>query len=254
MNFPSLEGRATRGRAVQPSGFTLIELLVVIAIIAILAAILFPVFARARENARRSSCQSQLKQLSLGVFQYTQDYDEKFPPVMVGAANWTTMTQPYLKSTQILICPSQSGTGLGTYPSYGMNVNLSVNGGVGGAEVHGISQAQVNHPSELIMLADDNLERIANQCDGYGLSGAYVNTGGYAPLWWDPRTQRGGLNTVIWFGTRLDVVGPDARHLGGANAAYADGHVKWVKYDNLYVPPTGLAAIENWKQWYAAAP
>jgi prepilin-type N-terminal cleavage/methylation domain-containing protein len=61
------------------TGFTLIELLVVIAIIAILAAILFPVFARARENARRASCQSNLKQIGLAVYQYTQDYDEKCP-------------------------------------------------------------------------------------------------------------------------------------------------------------------------------
>jgi prepilin-type N-terminal cleavage/methylation domain-containing protein len=61
------------------SGFTLIELLVVIAIIAILAAILFPVFARARENARRASCASNLKQISLGLMQYSQDYDERFP-------------------------------------------------------------------------------------------------------------------------------------------------------------------------------
>ncbi len=67
----------------KKKGFTLIELLVVIAIIAILAAILFPVFARARENARRSSCQSQLKQIALGHKQYIQDYDEKFPLVFV---------------------------------------------------------------------------------------------------------------------------------------------------------------------------
>src|SRR5438093_9492423 len=75
------------------SGFTLIELLVVIAIIAILAAILFPVFGRARENARRSSCQSNLKQLSLGMLQYTQDYDERFPSssatgLQPGKAGW----------------------------------------------------------------------------------------------------------------------------------------------------------------------
>ncbi|RYG03305.1 MAG: DUF1559 domain-containing protein, partial [Chitinophagaceae bacterium] len=100
------------------SGFTLIELLVVIAIIAILAAILFPVFGRARENARRSSWQSNLKQIALGVKQYTQDYDEKFPPRRKPAAGeperpngiygWATMIQPYLKSEQIFQCPSES--------------------------------------------------------------------------------------------------------------------------------------------------
>src|SRR5471032_187855 len=80
------------GRA-KFKGFTLIELLVVIAIIAILAAILFPVFARARENARRASCQSNLKQIGLGFQQYSQDYDERFPIALssAGNANWASV-------------------------------------------------------------------------------------------------------------------------------------------------------------------
>src|SRR5213075_380179 len=95
-------------------GFTLIELLVVIAIIAILAAILFPVFARARENARRSSCQSNLKQIGLGALQYTQDYDELMVRTSYGASNgdgprdaagakwqWMDAIYPYVKSSQI---------------------------------------------------------------------------------------------------------------------------------------------------------
>src|SRR5689334_5202516 len=75
--------QCNRRQAAKP-GFTLIELLVVIAIIAILAAILFPVFARARENARRASCQSNLKQIGLGIMMYTQDYDETFPRSAIG--------------------------------------------------------------------------------------------------------------------------------------------------------------------------
>ena len=97
------------------SGFTLIELLVVIAIIAILASILFPVFARARENARRSSCQSNLKQIGLGIMQYTQDYDETVMPHWLGNGGtypgnmrWMDLVQPYVKSTQIFVCLSQS--------------------------------------------------------------------------------------------------------------------------------------------------
>src|SRR5687767_15585345 len=99
----------------RKSGFTLIELLVVIAIIAILAAILFPVFARSRENARRSSCQSNLKQIGLGFAQYIQDFDEMYPPYNVPAANlgtklsgWAGSLQSYLKSDQIFQCPSET--------------------------------------------------------------------------------------------------------------------------------------------------
>ncbi len=91
--------------------FTLIELLVVIAIIAILAAILFPVFARARENARRSSCQSNLKQIGLGILQYTQDYDETMPKTRdANNLPWHAMIMPYVKSTQLFKCPSNTAT------------------------------------------------------------------------------------------------------------------------------------------------
>ncbi len=101
------------GRALgAKSGFTLIELLVVIAIIAILAAILFPVFGRARENARRSSCASNLKQIGLGMQQYIQDYDEKFLIQTINTTNgyhFAHILQPYIKSKQIFNCPSSGG-------------------------------------------------------------------------------------------------------------------------------------------------
>ena len=95
----------------RKSGFTLIELLVVIAIIAILAAILFPVFARARENARRSSCQSNEKQIALGFNQYIQDNNEKYP----AASGWQTAIFDYTKSNAILKCPSAAGAGTFDY-------------------------------------------------------------------------------------------------------------------------------------------
>ena len=103
------------------SAFTLIELLVVIAIIAILAAILFPVFARARENARRSSCQSNLKQIGLGIEQYKQDYDGTYPMAYfyvngsssaAGYIQWTGSVQPYVKSNQLFVCPSDKNGGV----------------------------------------------------------------------------------------------------------------------------------------------
>ncbi len=103
-------------------GFTLIEILVVVAIIAVLAAILFPAFARARENARRASCQSNLKQIGLGLLQYSQDYDEKLVRAWYGSGHgkfatgsdtadrykWMDAAFPYIKSEQIFNCPSHS--------------------------------------------------------------------------------------------------------------------------------------------------
>lgn len=138
-------------------GFTLIELLVVIAIISILAAILFPVFARARENARRASCMSNLKQIGIGVMMYTQDFDEKLPNAVACGSQmletgvltnqgvstscasvgylhlWWHMIYPYVRSTQVFICPSSGTTWTGnyfptspkgSYASYGYNQNI----------------------------------------------------------------------------------------------------------------------------------
>jgi prepilin-type N-terminal cleavage/methylation domain-containing protein len=100
------------------SGFTLIELLVVIAIIAILAAILFPVFAKVREKARQTSCLSNEKQLGLAIVQYVEDYDEQFPNGFSNQTNspgvgWATQVYPYVKSVGVYKCPDDGGAGGG---------------------------------------------------------------------------------------------------------------------------------------------
>lgn len=209
---------ARMGIVKQSKGFTLIELLVVIAIIAILAAILFPVFARARENARRTSCLSNVKQLGLAYMQYTQDYDEKYPIISYGDGeqiiypngvsstnNWAMRIFPYVKSVQIYNCPSntstpwQGGTSSATSASphivysssYGASSALFTNG------VVPVSIAAVVKASETVMLADSN------------------GTGSKAPYM---------INQL--YATSRYV---DDRHLDGANFVFADGHAKWKK-------------------------
>ena len=214
------------------SAFTLIELLVVIAIIAILAAILFPVFARARENARRSSCTSNLKQIGIGVLQYVQDYDEKYPRSWTDNVNnpeyskWMDTVQPYIKSTQVFICPSQSDRTFrtaATFPitgrtqtqlgSYGMNVaywgddapNPQVS-----AFQDGLAAAKVNQPAETIFAADSD----ANQPNGeiaWEKGQPMVNKTTNPPSMADFR----------------------ARHLETGNVLFADGHVKSLNIDNV---------------------
>jgi prepilin-type N-terminal cleavage/methylation domain-containing protein/prepilin-type processing-associated H-X9-DG protein len=207
--FPEVQGEHKEIMfAKSKKGFTLIELLVVIAIIAILAAILFPVFARARENARRSSCQSNLKQIGLGLKQYVQDYDEKFPQVELNsdeARGWAFTTQPYLKSVQIFQCPSETNPpdadpGDDGYSDYWYNGALS-----------GESEASLEYVSNTFMNGDGSNGNSASCSDG----GASNNTTGIV-------AANAGNFTV-------GSTGSSQRHLEGANYAFADGHVKWYR-------------------------
>ena len=193
------------------SGFTLIELLVVIAIIAILAAILFPVFARARENARRSSCQSNLKQIGLGMMQYVQDYDGFYPYVRILSTpkrNWGQSIHPYIKSTQLFRCPSNPqndyGNGMGSngpdYPfapaSYSMNERMG----------------SVSFPTTTAPLHESGLEKSAQKIIVAESSSTLPTAPTPLYAYWNWTTEW----TTYGF----------AGHLGTSNYLFFDGHVK----------------------------
>ncbi len=210
---------ARRANFAKLKGFTLIELLVVIAI---LAAILFPVFARARENARRASCQSNLKQTGLGILQYQQDYDEKFPLLRNnGAAGGGggngyggvfVAIQPYLKSTQILQCPSEptAPQDCATSPTAGCS-DYAYNLGMG----YDVA-ANVNRGLAISALTQTVLT--AMMCDGQGR---------YGDEWSAGCGIDAGVTCTAGIATFPSPV--PQRHLETQNYLFADGHVKAYK-------------------------
>lgn len=197
-------------------GFTLIELLVVIAIIAILAAILFPVFARARENARRASCQSNLKQVGLGFQQYSQDYDEKMPPNRNNSFNnattpWQHLLQPYIKSTQLFKCPSNVASN-----------NLDNTGGTN--QVPAIPRSYTANGGNN-SVGDWGGRRPMQDTDGEAIAN-YQNPATTIVV--IETRDRGDerLFNVGDFGTDTNKV---TNHLGMSNFLFIDGHVKALK-------------------------
>lgn len=202
----------------RSNGFTLIELLVVIAIIALLAAILFPVFARARENARRSSCQSNQKQIALGLIQYAQDYDERLPAFGT-AGYWPVQTEPYIKSEQILRCPSAprenpvQSLGSIAKGTYGLCEDSRT-----GSDRNAVYTRRGTHLTEFKeaartwMLVETRDAVPADYSD-------YLDKG------------RGAVSTPFYTFTRPEdntEFHPEI-HLEGSNVAFVDGHVKWIK-------------------------
>src|SRR3712207_2152067 len=172
MSHPLFRSYHPRWQRNSRMGFTLIELLVVIAIIAILAAILFPVFAKARENARKASCASNMKQIGLGLAQYTQDNNETYPSQWLSNNvdpdfSWKGAIFPYVKSAQLFQCPSNTNTqtnneGMATFrrhyggngigdrtPSTPNNQNL-----VGRDNAIGAALSEIVSPAQYIAVAE----------------------------------------------------------------------------------------------------
>ncbi len=239
------------------NGFTLIELLVVIAIIAILASILFPVFARARENARRSSCMSNLKQIGLGVMQYVQDNDERYPLSSVpregpwlsiplsqefidtGEVQWPQFIAPYTKSMQIYRCPSAVVTidDEGVYGQYGVNMALFLPPSTNPVNQRSVSMAAVVSVATTYMMMDLGVYRAnAANLTSPDMYGNYIPGTG-------PGSQT-NLPAVTFASSisKLDTDYKNGRHFQGVNVAYADGHVKWNKSHTIYNEANKCAA------------
>jgi prepilin-type N-terminal cleavage/methylation domain-containing protein/prepilin-type processing-associated H-X9-DG protein len=205
----------------QKKGFTLIELLVVIAIIAILAAILFPVFARARENARKASCLSNMKQLGLGIMQYTQDYDERYPLAQAGPDDatrklntWRTLIFPYVKSTDVYRCPSNPDNNTFTNDNDAPTAfRISYNCNAQGA-VLGSSLAEAQTPASTIAVTE-----VWDGCADYG---GWCGTAAYD----------GDFN-YDWDGHSYAIY---AGHNSTTNFLFADGHAKAMRPTRTQIP------------------
>lgn len=229
------------GKSNRRWGFTLLELLVVVAIIGLLSAILFPVFSRVRENARRSSCQSNLKQIGLGISQYAQDFDEMLPPSTINSAKvpWHKLVYPYLKSYQIYKCPSHHGddnlmvngtsglipasylavTGCSS-TSYMNSSNTPGTGNVGGQPAmvpYSSSQPswmKFPVPQSLVIVPSETL--LVGEHPGLDSSNSTYDD----PYFW--------ASTA----TALEL----QEHLGTTNFLFADGHVKAMKPMSTVIP------------------
>jgi prepilin-type N-terminal cleavage/methylation domain-containing protein/prepilin-type processing-associated H-X9-DG protein len=247
----------------KSAAFTLIELLVVIAIIAILAAILFPVFAKAREKARQAACMSNEKQIGLGILQYIQDYDEKFPSGVTGiaapappsAANpvvasngagvgWAGGISPYVKSAQLFKCPDDSTppAAANTYPvSYALNMYLPATSQAAMvAPTTTVMLTEATNIAAYITLVDENgsanagvtpMSPVSNGGSSSGDTISAANCSGGActadTTAGDTKAQQArGANTA-----RHDVGGPGQ---GASMYLMGDGHVKFIRYTQAF--------------------
>ena len=256
------------------TAFTLVEILVVVAILAILAAVLFPVFGRARENARRSSCLSNMRQIGLGIAQYTQDFDERLPfstgttpdPL---SGRWPNKIASYVKNTQVFVCPSYTehrlpanflaftaGGWNGSSSTYGINENLSEYrnpGPLSPGDSVSRHLGELKSPSETALIAEV-AELSAN---GNALLGSPDNLDptswenhinktawnkGNSDWQWVPPGQFGGSGVTSYLSpgpSNVNMRRPLARHFDGLNVVYCDGHAKWVPITQFLGPMPG---------------
>jgi prepilin-type N-terminal cleavage/methylation domain-containing protein/prepilin-type processing-associated H-X9-DG protein len=255
----------------KPKGFTLIELLVVIAIIAILAAILFPVFAQAREKARQASCLSNLKQLTLGELMYVQDYDEKFSGSYQnspgGRIYYPELIYPYTKNAQINYCPDagdgdhfndDGSNNCTTNPHTCGQQGSPPNGfGAGPTDYAYNSMNAINVGNQINDQASDKLASVDAPAttlllmDGRGNGGS---TYGFINIWRSDETDvRGTFYGNFWNGNLTASVTPYKRHPNGNgfDVAWYDGHVKSLR---TTMSPTGQYPGGSPYYWYITKP
>ena len=236
---------------IRTIGFTLIELLVVIAIIAILAAVLFPVFATAREKARQTTCASNLKQMGLAFVQYSQDFDEKFPTGMasstpLGASQqvaWPPQLYPYVKSIGMYQCPDDvskaaapSGGSTFFVVSYAVNANLTTSSSPSWQPNTGISISQLTAPVKTVLLCE-----VASSAVEYNQTNVINTANGYCTWGEDGGGVRYSDTSVMSTGClatgtfqNVTPASPThfcstARHTEASNYLLMDGHVKLLK-------------------------
>lgn len=236
------------------NAFTLIELLVVIAIIAVLAAILFPVFASAREKARSITCLSNTKQLGLAVALYAEDNDDSFPTcsmVMSGmppVASWIDIVQPYTKSKLIQRCPSDasanwSSTTSPRVTSYGYNAYFDPFHGPYGDMMspRPFTMAGIARTSECVVaseLAETN-----------SMTAAAISDDDFEPMYWGnpSRVSMGmGSNTTWDMAANLPTTIALSRHQGSPNYVFADGHAKSQHFAQTWLQKAGSSPTVDW--------